>query len=186
MVFTSFLGFNNNLFTFLNSIKQILCYYFSWFIELLLTLSVPEKWKNSIFEIPIIPTSLNINNWITTSAKSINLHIIRKLIEYFLKNICVKAMFTLTVFEILLFKGRSLLTPAQRGTRSKRVQILVKIKKNVLFLLKLLEKWLIYKLRRFQMVFIFLFFFFYSFFFILFNTFVEKLDFWNSNNSTNF
>ena len=126
------------------------------------------KLKNSIFEIPIIPTSLNINNWTTTSAKSINLHIIRKLIEYFLKNICVKTMFTLPVFEILLFKGRSLLTPAQRGTRSRRVQISVKIKKNVLFLLKLLEKWLIYKLRRFQMVFIFLFFFlFFVFLFCL-------------------
>ena len=30
---------------------------------------------------------------------------IRKLIEYSLKNVVMKAMFTLTVFEILLFEG---------------------------------------------------------------------------------
>ena len=34
---------------------------------------------------------------------------IRKLIEYSLKDVVVKAMFTLTVFEILLFEGRSVL-----------------------------------------------------------------------------
>ena len=32
---------------------------FFWFS---LTLSVPEKWKNSISEIPIIPQTLSINN----------------------------------------------------------------------------------------------------------------------------
>ena len=42
----------------------------------LLTLSVPEKLKNSIFEIWIIPKILNIN------LGSINLDIIRKLIEH--------------------------------------------------------------------------------------------------------
>ena len=31
-------------------------------------------------------------------------------------------MFTLTFFEILLFKGRSVLSPAQQGTGSKRVK----------------------------------------------------------------
>ena len=30
-------------------------------------------------------------------------------------------MFPLTVFEIVLFKGRSVLSPAQRGTESERV-----------------------------------------------------------------
>ena len=66
-----------------------------------LTLSVPEKLKNSISEIPIIPQTLNINNQRTTSAKSINLHIIKNFIF-------VKSMFTLTVFEILLFEVKSL------------------------------------------------------------------------------
>ena len=42
-----------------------------------------------------------------TSEKSINLDIIRKLIEYSLKNVFVKAMSTLTVLEKLLSKGRS-------------------------------------------------------------------------------
>ena len=37
--------------------------------------------------------------------KSINLNIIRKLIKYSFKNVLVKAMFTLTVLEILLFVG---------------------------------------------------------------------------------
>ena len=34
----------------------------------------------------------------------------------------MKAMFTLTVFEILLFEARSALLPAQRGTRSERIK----------------------------------------------------------------
>ena len=38
---------------------------------------------------------------------STNPDIIRKFIEYSLKNVPVKALFTLTVFEILLFEGRS-------------------------------------------------------------------------------
>ena len=61
--------------------SQIFCY---------LTLSVPEKLKNLIFEMPIITQTLNINNLRTTSAKSINLHTIRKLVEYSLKNISGK------------------------------------------------------------------------------------------------
>ena len=72
-----------------------------------------EKLKNSIFEVLTIPQTLNINNQITTSTKPINLDIIRKLIEYFLKNMLVKEMFTLTLFEILLFKERSILSPTQ-------------------------------------------------------------------------
>ena len=47
------------------------------FVLFCLTLSVLEKLKNSIFEVPIIAQTLNINNFRTTSANSINLHIIR-------------------------------------------------------------------------------------------------------------
>ena len=47
----------------------------------ILTLSVPEKLKNSIFETPIIAKTLNNNNLRTTSAKSINLHTIRTFIQ---------------------------------------------------------------------------------------------------------
>ena len=50
-----------------------------------ITLSGLEKLNNSIFETPIIPQNLNINNLRTTSAKSINPPTIRKLIEYSLK-----------------------------------------------------------------------------------------------------
>ena len=39
-----------------------------------LTLSVSEKLKNSIFEMPIIPQILNINNFRITNAKSYYLH----------------------------------------------------------------------------------------------------------------
>ena len=56
------------------------------------------------------------------------------------KNVLLKAMFTLTVFEILLFEGRLVLAPAQRCTWSKRVKFSLKKQKNVRFLLKLLEK----------------------------------------------
>ena len=71
---------------------------------------------------PIIRQTLNINNFKTTSAKSINLHTIRKLIEYSLKNVRVKAIFTLTAFEILLSKGRWVLSTAQKDTESERVK----------------------------------------------------------------
>ena len=37
---------------------------------LYLTLSVPKKLKNSVFEMSIIPQTLNINNFGTTNEKS--------------------------------------------------------------------------------------------------------------------
>ena len=50
-----------------------------------LTLSLLEKLKISIFEMPIITQTLNINNLRATSAKSINLHTIRNLLNILLK-----------------------------------------------------------------------------------------------------
>ena len=117
------------------------------------TLSLPEKLKNSIYEMPIIPQTLNINNLRTTNAKSINLNTIRKLIKYSLKKIRVKAMFTTTIFEMLLFVGKTVLSPTQRDTGSERVNVPVKNQKNLQILLKLLEKWLAYKLMKFWVVF---------------------------------
>ena len=58
--------------------------------------------------------------------QSIKLDIIRKLIAYSSKTVPVKVMFILTAFEILLFKGRSVLTPSQWGRGSERVKFLVK------------------------------------------------------------
>ena len=69
-----------------------------------LTISIPEKSRNSIFKIPIVPQTLSINNQRTTSTKSINLDITRKPIKYSLKKAGLKTTFTLTVFEILLLK----------------------------------------------------------------------------------
>ena len=80
--------------------------------------------KILIFEMPIITQTLNINNLRITSAKSINLHTIGKLVEYSLKIVAAKAMFTLTVFEILLSEGRSVLSPAQRGAGSEKVNVM--------------------------------------------------------------
>ena len=148
-----------------------------WF----LTISVPKKFKKFIFEIPRIAQVLNINNLRTTSAMSINLQTIRKLIEYSLEIVLVKTMFTLTVFEILLSQGRSVLWPAQQVIGSKRVKVSVKNQKNIRNLLKLLEQWLIYKLWGFWMVFNFM---------IFFNPFspgrFEKFDLWDANNCANF
>ena len=56
------------------------------YIYNLKSISVVEKLKNSIFEIPVIRQSLNMNNQRTKSAKPINLDIIRKLIKYSFKN----------------------------------------------------------------------------------------------------
>ena len=88
-----------------------------------LTFSLPEKLKNSIFEMLVIPQTLKINNSRTTRAKSINLHTIRKLIEYSLKKVLIKAMFIPTVFNILMSEVRLVLSPAQRVTGSERVNM---------------------------------------------------------------
>ena len=65
----------------------------------------------------------------------------------------MKAMFTFTTFEIFLFGGRLVLSAAQWGTESERLKISVKNQKTIWLLLKLLEKWLTYKVTRFWMVF---------------------------------
>ena len=70
---------------------------------------------------PVILHTLNTNNSSTATAKSINLHTIRKLIDYSLKNIVMKVVFTPTVFEILMSECRSVLSPVQRGAGSERV-----------------------------------------------------------------
>ena len=59
----------------------------------------------------------------TARAKSINLHTIRKLIEYSFEIILIKATFTPTIFEILMSERRSVLLPAQQGTGNERVKI---------------------------------------------------------------
>ena len=55
-------------------------------------------------------------------------------------NFPVKAMFPLTVLGILLFEFRSVLSPAQKGTGSERVEVSLKNQKYIQNLLKLLEK----------------------------------------------
>ena len=80
----------------------------------------------------IIPQTLNVDNLRTTNAKSINLHVIKKFIKYSFKNVPVKAIFTLTIFEMLLFEDRLVLLPTQRGTGSERVNINIKHKHNLL------------------------------------------------------
>ena len=59
----------------------------------------------------------------TTIAKSINLHTIRKVIEYSFEMIPIKATFTPTIFEILMFEVRWVLLPTQRDTGNERVKI---------------------------------------------------------------
>ena len=79
---TSMLQFYSHLFPLIKYLKFKIsleaCFFFKY--ELLLTLSVPEKLKNSIFEVPIITQSLKTNNLRTTSAKSMNQNAIRKLV----------------------------------------------------------------------------------------------------------
>ena len=91
------------------------------FFSFCLTLSVPEKLENSIFEMPIITQNLIINNLRTTSAKSTNLHTMKNLVGYSLKGVVAKAMFILTVLEILLLESRSVLWRTQWSTGRKTV-----------------------------------------------------------------
>ena len=62
-------------------------------------------------------------------------------------------MFTVIVFEILLWKTISVLWPAKWSTGSKRVKVSVENQICIGNLFQLLEKWLNYKIRRFWMVF---------------------------------
>ena len=76
----------------------------------------------------IILQTLSINNLKTASGTFINLNTIRKFINYSLKKGCCKskAVYTLTVFQILLFEGRLVLSPAQWITGTKSVQRFLK------------------------------------------------------------
>ena len=56
-----------------------------------LTVSVPETLKNSIFEMPIISQTLNINNLRSADAKSVNLHTMRKNTDYSFQNMFCKS-----------------------------------------------------------------------------------------------
>ena len=67
------------------------------------------------------------------------------------RNVPAKATFSLTVFEILLSEGRSVLSPDQREQGAKG--LFVKNQKNIGNLLKLLEKQFTYNVRRFLMLF---------------------------------
>ena len=67
-------------------------------------------------------------------------------------------MFTFTVFDTLLFESRSVLSHAQQATGTKRVKVSVRNQKSIPILMKLLEKWLKYKLRRFFIGFNFFYF----------------------------
>ena len=121
-----------------------------------LTRLLLEKLKNSIFEIPIIPQALNINNYRIASESLSTWISLEILSNTLLKNLWSKTMFTITAFEKLLLEVRLLLSPAQRGTGSEKVKFSMKKLKNIRLLLKLLEKWLTFKVRRFWTVLFFL------------------------------
>ena len=105
-----------------------------------LTRLLLEKLKNSIFEIPIIPQALNINNYRIASESLSTWISLEILSNTLLKNLWSKTMFTITAFEKLLLEVRLLLSPAQRGTGSEKVKFSMKKLKNIRLLLKLLEK----------------------------------------------
>ena len=70
-----------------------------------------------------------------------------------MKQVEAKAMFTLSIYEILLSKVRSVLWPTQQSTGSKSLKVSAKKQKYIANLFHLLEKWLIYKIRRFWIIF---------------------------------
>ena len=130
---------------------------FQWvsiFLKLCSIFSVVEKVKNSVFENPIISQTLSIKNYIKIkNVETISLHIIRNLMKKSFKMLLVETMFTLTVFQILLFEVFLVLRPTQRFPGIKLVKFNWKTKKNVRLLVVFLKKWLCYKLRGFRMVF---------------------------------
>ena len=74
---------------------------------------------------PIIQKTLNINSLRTTSAKSISLHGIRKLIEYSLKSVLVKAgKIYFNHFRDIAVEGRLVSLSTQQGSWSERVNLI--------------------------------------------------------------
>ena len=75
--------------------------------------------KNSIFEIPIIPQTLNIKDWRTKSVKSFNLDIIRKLVEYSLKNSCEGNVYSHRFRDIAVRRQVGIMTGTARHKERK-------------------------------------------------------------------
>ena len=99
-----------------------------WFC---LTLSVPENLKILIFDMPIILQIVTVNNSKTTRAKSVNLHTIRKFIEYTFKKCLIVSLFAPVVFEVVLSEGRLVFPPCQMGAGDKKVHASVKKEKKI-------------------------------------------------------
>lgn len=60
----------------------------------------------------------------------------RKFIKYSLKPVVVKALLSLNVFKMLLFKGRLILWPARRVSGSERVNVFAFIETSLILFLK--------------------------------------------------
>ena len=87
-----------------------------WFC---LTLSLVEKLKNSKFELPKIPQTLNFNNNRKKCGNYISLSINRNFYEYSSKNGILRTIFTLTVYKVLFFESRLVLGAVQQIPGSK-------------------------------------------------------------------
>ena len=72
----------------------------------------PGKFEKLNFWDSKISLDVNVNNWRTTSGKCINQVFIRKITEHSFQNVLLKVQFILTLFEILLFEGWSMLSLA--------------------------------------------------------------------------
>ena len=148
---TSYFKYNNYFCRTVYNYITVATSFFTTIIMIINPFSTGNIEKLDFWDITILQT-------LTTNAKFINLHTIRKLIAYSLKSVRVKAIFTFTVFEILLFKSMSILSLAQWGTGSERVKVSVKNQNNIRILLKWIEKWLTYKIQTFWIVFNFFWF----------------------------
>ena len=104
----------------------------------------------------------------------------------FHKKICYDSKDYSNRFRDLLFAGRSTSSSTQWSTGSEKVKFSVKNHKNIWCLMRLLEKWLTYILRKFWMVLILFIFFFLILFNPLSTRNIKKLDFRDFSNSTNF
>ena len=102
-----------------------------------LTLSIPEKLKNLIFEMPIIPQTLNSIIFRTTNTKSINLHTIRSLTKYSLKNFFKGNVYSLRFRDIAVRGKNGIITsPAgckeRKGQKPKKYSNFVEITRKVI------------------------------------------------------
>lgn len=146
-----------------------------------LILKVLEKLIHTLLEIPIIPQALNINIWITASAKFIKMGMVKKLTKLFLKNLLHRLWLSSWFLSYYFPKLGRYYEPYSGSHGPRWLKLQWKAKNLFIFYGKCLDSDGLSIWGGFE---------WFSSFLILLSSFtpinIEKYESWDSNNSANF